>query len=69
VPKPSGSSGKSKADKTAPITRTNMPDKVACPACATGLQDVETCTVCDGTGRVTPDRARQVGAPRTADGS
>jgi DnaJ-class molecular chaperone len=67
VPKPSGKASSSKGDKTAPIKRTNLPDTVACPECSTGLQDVETCTTCDGTGRITAKRARSMAAPGTAE--
>jgi DnaJ-class molecular chaperone len=47
---------KSRSDKSAPIRRTNTPSRVPCPDCGSGLQDVETCTTCDGTGRVSPER-------------
>jgi hypothetical protein len=63
VPKPSGKAPSSKGDKTAPIIRTNLPDMVACPKCSTGTEDGETCTVCDGAGRITATRARQLAAP------
>jgi hypothetical protein len=65
VPKPSGKVPSSKGDKIAPITRTNLPDLVACPECSTGLQDIETCTVCDGAGRISAKRARLLATPRT----
>lgn len=54
VPKKGNGAEKSRVNKTAPINRTNLPDAVPCPECSTGLQDVETCTRCDGTGRVSP---------------
>lgn len=67
VPKPSGKASSSKGDKAAPIKRTNLPDTVSCPVCSPGIQDGATCTVCNGTGRISATRARHLAPPRTTD--